>query len=420
MNALGRFRVGALAVGAAAMLLAATAGPAAAATKTLVVEAGTGARAHVPMSIEAPEGTASARMTEGGRDVPCQVTDGRLWWILDALPAGATRTYTVDLDKRRPADADTPDAAGHGVKLHQTPKTVEIAIDGQPFTTYEFSNPKHAGQQLRRPYFFPVFGPGRTTMTRPYPLTDGEIPANVEKDHPHHTSIWVAHGDVNETDNWSIAEKAGWQVHKAFETVAGGPVVGLFRETLDWTDAQRKPVMAEVRTVRVYRLPDAARMLDMDLTFRATAGKVVFGDTKEGGLCATRMRTELQADAKGSQGRLVNSEAQAADDAWGKKALWVDCSGLVDGKRIGYAIFDAPGNLRHPATWHARTYGLVTANPFGLNAFDKNAEKGNFTLEAGKEMTQRYRLYFHAGDEKEARVAERFADFADPPKATWK
>jgi len=172
--------------------------------------------------------------------------------------------------------------------------------------------------------------------------------------------------------------------------------------------------------VRVYRLPDTARLLDIDICFRATAGKVVFGDTKEGGLCAARMRTEFQADAKGREGRLVNSEGRTGEAAWGKKALWVDCSGLVDGKRLGFALFDAPGNLRHPGTWHARTYGLLTANPFGLQAFDKAAEKGDYTLEAGKEMTQRYRVYFHPGDEAEARVADRFADFASPPKAAWK
>ena len=402
---------GAILLGAAACAVAWSAPAAHAAARTLVVEAGPSARAHVPMSVEAPEGTAKARMLDGQKEVPCQVAEGRLWWILDALDPGATRTYTVELGA---------DGAGDpkAVDLRRTDQAIDILIDGRPFTTYHFTNPKHCGQQTRRPYFFPVLGPGGTPMTRPYPLTDDPIPENVAKDHPHHTSVWVAHGDVNGTDNWSIDEKAGWQLHRDFQAVASGPVVGWFRETLDWTTADRKPNLAEVRTVRVWRLPEAARMLDLEIALAAKYGKVTFGDTKEGGLCATRMRPEFRADRGG---RLVNSEGQTADATWGKPAAWVDCSGPVEGRRLGYALFDAPGNPWHPTPWHARTYGLLTANPFGLSAFDpKGGRKGDWTLEADRTATVRYRLYFHPGDEKEADVAARWADYAQPPTARWK
>ncbi len=45
-----------------------------------------------------------------------------------------------------------------------------------------------------------------------------------------------------------------------------------------------------------------------------------------------------------------------------------------------------PKNPRHPATWHAREYGLLAANIFGLHDYDKNVKKGtgDFTLEPGK------------------------------------
>ena len=59
------------------------------AARTLVVEAGPGARANVPMSVDVPAGTAQARMMDGAKEVPCQVADGKLWWILDDLAAGA-------------------------------------------------------------------------------------------------------------------------------------------------------------------------------------------------------------------------------------------------------------------------------------------------------------------------------------------
>jgi hypothetical protein len=382
------------------------------AAKTLAVEAGPSARANVPMSVDVPAGTSQARMMDGAREVPCQVADGKLWWILDGLAAGAAKTYTVDLGAPCAADPKAVD-------LKETPETVEIAIDGKPFTVYRFTNPKVGGVQIKRPYFWPVLGPDQTPMTRPWPCTDKDLPANLQKDHPHHTSFWVAYGDINGVDNWSNSDKAGWQVHRAFQAVQGGPVVGFFRETLDWTAADKKPVAAEVRSARIYRLPASARMLDLEVTFQAKYGKIEFKDTKEAGLCSIRVRTELVSD-KGGPGRLVNAQGLVGTPAWGKRSEWIDYSGPVDGKTLGVALFDTPGNFRFPTWWHARTYGLAGANPFGSGSFEKGAPKGNHTIDEGKELTFRYRLYLHPGDEKAGNVAARYADYADPPKATWK
>jgi len=313
-----------------------------------------------------------------------------------------------------------------GVQLKKGEESVEITLDGKPFTTYHFDNKPSMNQRILRPYFYPVLGPNQVPMTRNYPLAEGD-PKGVNADHPHHTSLWVAYGSVNGVDDWSNAAPskdkagkpkagAGWQIHKALDAVESGAESGMFRETLDWTDAEKKPVMAEVRTVRIPRpKDDTCRILDLEITLQAKYGKVVFGDTKEGGLCSTRMRTELRGDKAGTNGRLVNSSGDLGDKAWGKRALWCDASGEVAGKRYGYAIFDHPANLRHPVYWHARTYGLLTTNPFAIQSFDKKAEeKGGYTLDEGKELTLRYRVFFHLGDEKEGKVAERYAEYAKP------
>ncbi len=392
---------------------------ASAAARMLVIEAGKCDRVNVPVSIEAPADANWSQMTLDGKPVASQVADGRLWFILDSLPAGKTATYQVF----SPAYAlsqvimEPP-----GVEFKKGDKQIDVSVANKPFTSYVFDYGKAGKNQFRRPYFWPVYGPGQVTMTRPYPMQFENLPKNVATDHPHHTSIWVAHGSVNGVDNWSIVPKAGWQVHKGFPLVAGGPVVGIIRETLDWTDADKKPNLAETRTIRVYSLPGEARMMDIELMFEAKYGKVTFGDTKEGGPLATRMRPELRADKKGDNGILVNSQGQQADKAWGRKARWVDCSGMVEGKRYGFAMFDAPGNLRHPETWHARTYGLCAVNPFGLHDFPggKGGPRGDWTIEAGKSATLRYRIYFHTGDSKQAGVDARWNDYAEGPKATWR
>ena len=174
MHARPALRFGVFLVCVSAVLAMVWTGPAArAAGKTLVVEAGDQDRVHVPMAVDLPDGPVPSWMSDGSKHVPCQAVDGQLCFILDDLAAGKTATFTLVFGK-----SDMPE---RGVTLQEKDKTVEIAIAGKPFTVYHFTNPKYAGQQLRRPYFFPVYGPDQTTMTRPYPLTDEPIPDNVAK-----------------------------------------------------------------------------------------------------------------------------------------------------------------------------------------------------------------------------------------------
>jgi hypothetical protein len=422
----------ALALAAAAACLNAWVGPdARAATRTLVVEAGKHARACVPMSVDLPVEAAKAKLVDQatGKEVPCQLAAGKLWWILDELAAGAAKTYTVESG----ADSSGDPKA---VSLKESDTKIDITVAGQPFTTYHFGERLDWGKEILRPCFFPVLGPDQTPMTRAYPLVK-DPPKDGSHDHPHHTSLWVAHGAVNGVDDWSISAgkkdkdgkitgAAGRQLHRGFDAVVSGPVFGEFRERLDWTTADRKPILAEVRTARFYRLPGTIRLLDLAVTFIARYGAVLFGDTKEGGLIATRMRDEFCDDkadrAKlGKDGILINAQGLRAGKAWGKRSEWVDCSGLVGERRYGYAIFDTPGNFRFPTYWHARTYGLVTANPFGIREFDRaSGQKGDHTLPEGQELTFRYRVCFHVGDAQEAQVAARYADYAEPPRAEWK
>jgi hypothetical protein len=40
----------------------------------------------------------------------------------------------------------------------------------------------------------------------------------------------------------------------------------------------------------------------------------------------------------------------------------------VEGEELGIGVFDSAGNFRHPACCHARHFGLLAGNPFGLGA----------------------------------------------------
>jgi hypothetical protein len=98
---------------------------------------------------------------------------------------------------------------------------------------------------------------------------------------------------------------------------------------------------------------------------------------------------------------------------WGKKSNWVDYSAQLQGEQLGVAIFDHPSNPGFPTRWHARDYGLLSANPYGEKVFDPKSEKaGGFTIPAGQSATWRYRFAFYAGRKDAAQAAALGADFA--------
>lgn len=281
---------------------------------------------------------------------------------------------------------------------------VVVTVGGKPFTVYHFGDAE--GRSFVRPYFYPVRAADGVEVTSDQVLAGG--------DHPHHRSLWIAHGDVDGADHWSFAQKpAPQQRHVAFRKIGGDGFV----EELEWETKGRDGVLLrETRAVRFFGTADGQRGIDFELIF-TPAGKdrVTFGDTKEAGLCAVRVKKSIS-----DKPMLTNSRGQSGEkQVWGKPAEWCDLSGIVDGKPYGVAVLDHPGNPRHPTTWHARDYGLLAANIFGLHEFDKNAKKGagRFVIEPGKQVAFRYRVVIHTGDAKTAKLDEKFKEYSSDVSA---
>ena len=132
----------------------------------------------------------------------------------------------------------------------------------------------------------------------------------------------------------------------------------------------------------------------------------------------THPNLRLKADPKRGNhtagGQSVNSEGVRDRAMWGKRAAWVDYWGTIDDKAVGIAMFDHRDNPRHPTWWHARDYGLVAANPFGVNHFEGKPDgTGDMTLQAGETMTFRYRFLFHPGDATSANIADAYERFVE-------
>jgi len=330
------------------------------------------------------------------QDVPLSLEQTEVTWLVDQLAQGETRAYRV---------AFTSETRPYGegfVHAEQATDAVEITIDGQLFTRYVFRG-------APKPYCYPIIGPTGAPVTRAYPMEN--VPGEPQ-DHPHQRSLWFTFGEVNGIDFWSEGPGAGREVHRQFQAVQSGPILGLVRAVSDWIGPGGTKVCEENRELRIYRVPDA-RLLDFGITIRATEGPVEFGDTKEG-MFGIRVATPMQL--AGGQGHILNAVGQRDGDTWGKAAEWCDYFGPVKGEVVGIAILDHPQNLRHPTYWHVRDYGLFAANPFGLKYFtgDKTGA-GRYTIPQGGELTFRYRVLIHRGTPDEAGVPAAYAQYADPP-----
>jgi hypothetical protein len=298
-------------------------------------------------------------------------------------------------------------AAEEGVGLTRLEDRIRVEINGELFTEYVFKGTNHV-------YYYPVLGPGGLPMTRNYPMKT-DAPGE-ERDHPHQRSLWYSHGAVNGVDFWSETPKAGRILHAEFLEVTPGKETGVIRSANNWVGPDGRVICTDERTFRVHARPRTERLFDFEITIQAPAGQpLVLGDTKEGSMgvrLAESMRLTRGRNQRG-EGHIVQDTGARDDQTWGKRAAWCDYYGPVNGQTVGVAIFDHPSNPVHPTYWHVRDYGLFAANPFGVHDFEKKkAGAGDLTVPAGKSVTFKYRFYLHQGDEQQAKVAERYKEYA--------
>jgi hypothetical protein len=260
------------------------------------------------------------------------------------------------------------------VEVRLGDETVEISIGGKPFTTYRFTG--------GHPCFYPVRTPAGTEATRAFPFEtrDGEA-----TDHPHHRSLWFAHGDLGGQDFW---QGAGTVKQGQLVSSEAGEGRGWFAVEDEWLGGDGALVARDRRRYEAFEF-EGAWGLDVDLVVRATEHELKFGDTKEGTM-AVRLAPGLAVTEGGA---LLDSEGRRDDAVWGKRARWMLASGTTRGAAAAVAMFDHPENPRYPTTWHARNYGLVAANPFGLSDFEGAAKgTGDLVVPANGELRLRWRI----------------------------
>ncbi len=290
---------------------------------------------------------------------------------------------------------------GTGVRIIPDKGKLRIEINGGFFSNYLYDG-------VTRPFFYPVIGPGNRAVTRHWPMgyERGEA-----KDHPHHRSLWYAHGEINGHDFWSESQQAGQTRHVYFKEIRSGEAWGRIVSFNELVAKDGTVVGTDTRTVTIYNRPGTERVFDFEIAMHASHGDLTLGDTKEGSM-AIRLAPTMRLKGEVAKGQIINSNGLTGDQTWGQRADWVDYYGPVGGETVGVAIFDHPTNPRHPTWWHVRNYGLFAANPFGIHHFERRQKgEGDFHVTANSTVTWRYRFLIHQGDTGSAGVARRYSDY---------
>ena len=159
------------------------------------------------------------------------------------------------------ASAALPSAHAAGVEIREQDGRLRIEIGGRLFSEYHYQN-------VSRPFLYPILGPGDAPMTRNWPMKEV---AGEEKDHPHHRSLWWAHGAVNGVDFWSEAANAGKTVHDKFLEIKSGPDAGVIRTANKLIAKDGTLVATSEQTIRILNRTDD-RIIDFEVTVFASQG----------------------------------------------------------------------------------------------------------------------------------------------------
>lgn len=332
----------------------------------------------------AGSGPFRARDKESGLLLPAQGDGAVVRWLVPAIPAGVKRTYVVEKGEAAGATAMSVEEAGR-----------DLVIKG-PDREITRWRPAQADVKHLKPFFYPLTAHG-VNVLRGYPVE--ERPGEA-KDHPHHTGVYHAFGEVNGREYWSKLPIENVKARKE-----AGPVYARVVAENKWGED-----LVETQDVLILNA-GADAVMDWTLTLKAASGPVTLGKdlkmAKEGSF-AVRVASWLSDPAKKDPGMTLMSDSkgnrgEAAIRA--DSAPWVDYVGTVEGRKVGVSVMDHPSSFRHPTNWHVRAYGLFAANPWIV--------RGANELAKGESITLRYRVYVHAGDAAEGKVAETWAGFAN-------
>jgi len=260
-----------------------------------------------------------------------------------------------------------------------------------------------------KPYVQQLFTPGGVNVLLDAPA-----------DHLHHHALMFA-VTADGTDFWaeqSAAGGPGRQAHQRFDEVKverrGDAHFAGFSQQLDWQNPQTgQLVLKEIRTIEIcnFAKPKAA-LLTWQSHFEAPDANesVTLSGSHYQGLGLRFIRSmDLEGEfrnADGKAGVVFRGEERLV------RSHWCAYTAKADGKDVTVAMFDHPGNERHPATW------FMMNKPFAYLSATLALHEQPLKLESGNPLVLRYGVALWDGRIEDAKIEELYKRWAALPRWT--
>ena len=311
------------------------------------------------------------------------------------------------------------------VEFVKSENKIDVNIGGKLFTSYIY------GDEMPKPSLVHIKTPSGIEVSRRYPLTELEGGTN---DHLHHVGLFFTVDGVNGTKFWNNTSNSPQIKHIETKKAVGGEGKGTLETVSDWIDKKGRVVLEDSRTIAfIAGENEGEYAIDYTVELTAMVEKVTFEDTEEG-VFAIRLSDYLREPREGKQvepGKEIPAESvkgtsmyfssngdKTAKNVWGKRARWVAIQGVKDDKVVGVAILNHPESLNYPTYWHARNYGLFSANPLGQGDFQRQSKyKKNPVIPLNLELTKGQTVHFrflvivYEGIKTAEQIEQRFQDF---------
>jgi len=311
---------------------------------------------------------------------------------------------------------------------HPDEKKIDVLVGGKLFTSYRWPD------NVYKPILYPLITSGGTTVTRGFPLEPREGERN---DHRHQVGNWLNYGNVNGFDFWGNGHSGerspnGGEIkHMSVEKLTPGSGEGTMVTISSWVDPSGKELLSETTEFH-FIASGPVRIVDRITTLTAGGEAVNFPDTKEG-MFGIRVARQLElpsnedvtlTDASGNPttvkkmsnegvtGNYRSSEGVTGEKVWSTRARWMNLFGTVGNEQVSLVVCDHPQNVSYPTYWHARGYGLFSANPLGAKDFTEGKKELNFSVAAGQSAVLRYRIIVASGHLTDDQINAYADDFA--------
>ncbi|MCF6356469.1 MAG: PmoA family protein [Draconibacterium sp.] len=262
---------------------------------------------------------------------------------------------------------------------------IEFRVNGNLFTNYIIS------ESEKYPFFFPVNGPSKATVT-----------SMRNANYPHHSSLFFGCDRVNGGNWWQEGLERGQILSLRADILETGGNKAVVENECIWRRPGADAPIKDKRTITVTAPSKDKFYIDFDITMEMLEDVTILKTNHS--LFSGRMDADL---AVTNGGTIINAEGETGEKGtFGKRSAWIDYNGKRMGGIEGMAILQHPSNEWFPAPWFTRDYGFFSPTPMYWPENEKTTE-----LKKGEKITLRYRVIVHAGDEKEAKIAEEFEKY---------